>query len=124
MKLNLNAKELLALHNQLHHLVADRLETGDLSPDVVQLKQVYNRLRAVVVAALMGKVEDPVDAFLAHEQAKIDRLDANLNLIKQEQNELPGTVGVQDFDDGNDREVLDYPSRSRAMPNHRRTPRV
>jgi hypothetical protein len=71
MKLNLHAKELLALHNLLKGALSTSAE-GD--PDAATLQQVYNRLRACIITSLSNRVQDPVEAFFDRQQQKIDRL--------------------------------------------------
>lgn len=72
MKLTVNSKELLALHNFLHKKCEhDHSDVGD---DDVQLRQVYGRLRAIIIASLTNKAEDPVESWLKREQSKIDKL--------------------------------------------------
>jgi len=74
MKLTLNAQELLALYDLLE-ATRPRLaiETDQGSPDF-QLHQLQKRIRLCIIAALRAHGTDPVDAFLAREQAKIDGL--------------------------------------------------
>ncbi len=99
MKLNLNAKELLALHNLLY----DRFESsaggtcyneGSSSVSGNQhLIQIYNRLKSCIVSALGDKPVDPlVDAFLSKEQQKIDQLEQQLLNVKKEQGDLAAVL--------------------------------
>ncbi len=78
MKLNINAKELLALYNVLHVMDLNEVtpDSADFDHDTLQLKQVYNRLRAILIAGVTnpGKIVDPVDSWLKHESVKIDEL--------------------------------------------------
>lgn len=84
MRFNINPKELLALHNLLFEKFeseescrhGDHFAEGDprAVPDV-QLRQIYGRLKAVLLGALSGRgVHDPIDQVFKREQAKIDRL--------------------------------------------------
>ena len=119
MKLNLNAEELLALHN----LLRDTLDiTGNqgMSPlgvDTARLRQVYNRVRAQFVAALSARGgDDTLDKAFSREQSKIDRLRSSLDDVKKEHNGLADALKDKDYivpgrDD--DLEVPDYPKRSR-----------
>ena len=120
MKLNLNAKELLALHNLLYerYNVHNRCEHKVDDPraaDDTQLRQVYNRLRACLIAALTNKQIDPVDAFLSREQAKIDRLhDQNAALRKEGHDLAEAAKQDPDFfvpEEGEDYRVPEYPRR-------------
>jgi len=96
MKLNLNAKELLALHNLLFERF-DGNNAGDRcypeTAEHVQLKQVYGRVKACIINSLSGnhspgtvplnEVEaDAFDAWVAHEQAKIDDLKVQNEKLK------------------------------------------
>lgn len=84
MKLNINAKELLALYNALYerfdgfngHNLLDYKDDDLRANDTTRLRQVYSRLRAIIVAGLTNpnKIVDPIDSWLKHESAKIDRL--------------------------------------------------
>lgn len=118
MKLNINAKELLALYNLLH----DRFEGPNAfdtkvpeDGDEMHLHQVHNRLKAWLVAALSNKQVDPVDAFLTREQAKIDRLKDQNEDIKKETSELADVLrGDPDFfvpKDDEDYTAPEYPRR-------------
>lgn len=88
MKLNLNAKEFLALYNLLH---ASNCNDGEFKKgddqDAVHLQQVHNRLRACMISALTGKETDPVEAWAMREQAKIDALrEQNVDIKKETAN--------------------------------------
>jgi hypothetical protein len=121
MKLNINPKELLALHNLLHERFCDYPGGGPADPnarsaDDIQLHQVYNRLRSIVVASLSNQRSNPVEqfeAFFNKEQAKIDKLKEQNDDIKKEQAGLAEQLGVQpaDFDGDDDYVVPDYPRR-------------
>jgi len=136
MKLNINAKELLALHNMLHARFGDSngidvLEYKADDPrvhDATQLNQVYNRLRAIINAALTnpGKVVDPVDSWLKHESAKIDGLRAHNNELVEIAKD-PKKLGIDpslpfaDILRDDDDEVppdLKYPGKRRPPPPH------
>lgn len=117
MKLNINAKELLALHNMLH----DRFVTcggvgGDQNDpqvaDDIQLRQVYNRLRACLIGALANRQVDPIDEFMAREQAKIDRLRTQNDEVKKEVSDLVSLASeIVVPGDDDDCELPDYPRR-------------
>lgn len=117
MKLNINSKELVALHNLLHEKFCDPVqckydETDPRAADDVQLRQIYNRLRACIIAALTNKQVDPVDAFLSREQAKIDTLKAQNEEVKKEQTDLVAAMTDPSmFPDDEDYVLPEYPRR-------------
>jgi hypothetical protein len=118
MKLNINAKELLALYNVLYQRFEggdDRKEDGD----DVQLRQVYNRIKACVLAALTNKAQDPLDAFFQHEQAKIDQLaekNESLKAAVRDPNTFIPKPDILSADD--DEEPLrEYPRKQPPPPN-------
>jgi hypothetical protein len=120
MKLNINAKELLALYNLLHAKVEAGQEAGDEGDDV-QLRQVYNRLRAIIVAGLTSKAVDPVDSWLKHEQEKIDDLNQQNEQLREVAKDpaqfapvQPGSILTDDDDEvPND---LGYPKSRKGAP--------
>ena len=118
MKLNINAKELLALHNLLYERFDSSMggtayKAGD-SPtnDDAQLQQVYNRVKACIVGALTNKAVDPLDAFFQREQAKIDDLTKENDGLKEAAKEVfnPGQILTADDDDG-PAELPQYPRK-------------
>lgn len=119
MKLNLNSKEILALHNLLYDRfdsrhAHDMVDDPSAASDETQLRQVYNRLRALLIGALTNKATDPLEAWMGHEQAKIDGLKSDLDQVKQEQADLArkGPVLPEDFLEGNDDyDKREYPRR-------------
>lgn len=117
MKLNLSAKEILALHNVLHERCALGLQplTEPADADNVQLRQVYNRLRALMIGALSNKVVDPVDSWMQHEQAKINELNRQNDELKEVARDpdffAPKSTDVDDYE----KYALEYPRRS-AVP--------
>jgi hypothetical protein len=92
MKLNINAKELLALHNLLYEKFEGSHDEGyprlfkegdeRAGPDA-QLRQVYSRLKACIVNSLTGKAVDPFDAWAEREQQKLDKLNEELDDVKK-----------------------------------------
>lgn len=80
MKLSFNSKEVLALYNMLHEQFGHAVfnDSSEADPrDVMegQLRQVYNRLRAIIIAGLnTTRSLDPVDSWMRHEKAKVDAL--------------------------------------------------
>lgn len=113
MKLNLNARELLALHN----LLRDKVSFGTTS-ECVQLQHVYNRIQTCIVSALTNKATDPVDEWLVNEQQKIDKL-TNESSKTEERDTDPDTLDkVPPPDDGMslqddiDFTTISYPRRS------------
>jgi uncharacterized protein YukE len=126
MKLNISAKELLALHNMLFERYAypqacDARKYEEDNPhnqgsdrgaaDEVQLRQVYNRLRACIVGSLSGKAVDAFEAWQANEQTKIDQLNNELDNVKQDQTHLARTLMPEDIAEGDDFSTLEYPRR-------------
>lgn len=98
MKLNINAKELLALHNLLYEKFEGaqgdgpfrHFKEGDdrAAPDA-HLRQVYSRLKACIVNSLSsGKAVDPFDAWAEKEQQKLDKLAEELDGVKKSSDEL------------------------------------
>lgn len=122
MKLNLSAKELLALYNHLHPHVMEyeQMKYDETATDRVQLKQVYNRIRACIVNSLEGstskdKSVELFDSWSAHEQKKIDKLNSDLVELKKEQVEL--IKSDPDFfvpDASDDLTAPEYPRRGRG----------
>ena len=117
MKLNISSKELLALHNLLYERYADPRkayeEDHPRASDDTQLRQVYNRLRACLIAGLTNKQVDPFDAFMSREQAKIDKLKDQNEEIKLGQTELAQLLKEEMMvpDDGEDFAAPEYPRR-------------
>ncbi len=119
MKLNVNAKELVALHNMLHEKFSQHGQEfaadDPRGADESQLRQVYNRVRACIISSLSEKQPDPLDVFLAQEQAKIDKLKDQNEEIKKEQLGLVAAIKDPDFfvaqDDGEEYQVPEYPRR-------------
>lgn len=92
---NINAKELVALHNILYERFNARqhpTEEDSYCPDDVQLLQVYNRLRTCIIAALSSKNIDPVNVFLNREQAKIDKLKEQNEEVRQDQSQFVDSI--------------------------------
>lgn len=131
MKLNINAKELLALYNVLYERFDGRHaydeckaeDSGAPPSDEAQLRQVYNRLRAIIVAGLTNpsKAVDPVDSWLKHEQAKIDDLKAQNEELRQAASDPENFVPVRPADilTDNEDEVpsdLGYPKSRKGPP--------
>lgn len=128
MKLNVNPKELLALHNVLYERFEDNRchdENKDDSGtiDEVQLRQIYNRLRAIIVASLIsyGKVVDPVDSWFKHEQLKIDDLQQQNESLKEAVHDPgffvpPKPESILTDDDGEVSSDLSYPSCRKGAP--------
>lgn len=136
MKLNINAKELLALYNVLYERFDGRqaydTKAEGEATDETQLRQVYNRLRAIIVAGLTnpGKVVDPVDSWLKHEAAKIDDLQKQNEDLKTTARDPgnfvpvpvdPGSI-LTDDEDEVPSDLPGYPKRRGApsphMPHH------
>jgi hypothetical protein len=123
MKLNVNAKELLALYNVLY----DRFD-GPTRPDgcvgdsdAAQLEQVYHRIRSIILGSLSNKQADPnelFDKWASQEQAKIDRLAKQNDAIKEAT--LNPMTPLADILTDNDDEVvsdLPYPKPRKGPPN-------
>lgn len=122
MKLNINAKELLALHNLLYEKFESSAggtcykEGDDRASADIQLHQVYNRLKACLVAALTNKASDPVDAFMAREQDKIDRLKVQNDEVKREAAEIAKDPDYFVPKGDEDYTAPDYPRRGPRGP--------
>lgn len=117
MKLNINSKELLALHNLLRDSTTYERPSYPGSDDDVQLSQLYNRVKACLIAALSGKhVIDPIETFMSHEKQKIDRLRDGIDDVKKQQGDLANILSNdKDFivpQRGDDFEAPEYPRRS------------
>ncbi len=86
MRLELNAKELLALHNVLYErFEGDNARFGSAQEPIhASLRQVYYRLKGLIVAA-MGKKSSTIptvaEDFLRREQAKIDALEEQPEIV-------------------------------------------
>ena len=120
MKLIVNPKELLALHNLLRdatEVPPTKYGDGDPVPDDTHLRQLYGRVRACLVSALATKkVDDPVEAFLSQEQAKIDKLKVELVDVKKDQAGLAVALkGGGHFlvpEDDEDLQAPEYPRKT------------
>ena len=119
MKLNINAKELLALYNVLYERFDGTNTAFDESPgdsDHVQLKQVYTRLRAILIAGVTnpGKQLDPIDSWLGHEQRKIDGLTQQNEQLKAAAANPDQFIALKDILNDDDDEIpgdLPYPKK-------------
>lgn len=111
MKLNVNAKELLALHNMLYQ----RCRPARIAVDP-NLMQVYNRIRACIISSLGGNEADQFNAWMSKEQGKISELKDKLNDVKDQQSELPklAAVSPDDFMEGFE-DVVEYPRKRPAQ---------
>lgn len=138
MKLNITPKELLALYNVLY----DRFDgpqgrdtceykTDDpAASDAVQLKQVYGRLKAILIAGLANpsKQLDPLDSWLANEGEKVDALVAQneeLKEIAKDPTKLVKQVNLADILADDENEVpkeLGYPARRKGPPPPKNSP--
>lgn len=99
MKLNISSKELLALHDLLLTRYGELAPEDKERPADVQLRQVYNRLRACIIAALTNKASDPFDAWRAREQAKIDALTSQNEVLKKDAEGLMEALQLDPQDD-------------------------
>jgi hypothetical protein len=117
MKLNINAKELLALHNLLYERFDSSMggttyKEGDArANDDAQLQQVYNRVKACIVGALTNKAVDPLDAFFQREQAKIDDLTTQNESLKEVAKEVFNPQQILTADDDDGPELPQYPRK-------------
>lgn len=98
MKLNISAKELLALYNVLYERFeaysdcAKHYEEGDpRAATDEQLKQLYGRVKAIVVASLGNKMVEPLDSWLEGQRRKVDELKTKNEKVKQDALELADT---------------------------------
>lgn len=95
MKLNINAKELLALYNVLYERYeacydyAKEYQEGDpRAATDEQLRQVYNRVKAIVVASLSSKIVDPLDSWMEGQSRRIGELKDQNEKVKQDARDL------------------------------------
>jgi len=90
MKLNISAKELLALHNILYERFeacyngGEFEETDPRAGTNEQLKQLYNRVKACLVASLTNKMVDPLDSWIEGQQRKIGQLSEQNDDVKKD----------------------------------------
>lgn len=110
MKLNLNAKEFLALYNNLYeHTVG----AGSTDP---HLKEVFNRMKSCIVSALSARDQSALELeqlYFKGQREKIDRLkDRNKEISKTL------TILTEDVDDP----VMpsDYPRKVSIVKGHRK----
>lgn len=123
IKLNLNPKELLALHNLLRQSVTAELDMS--TSDINQLYQVYNRIRTYIVNSLSESKDNKSfnDLFVAwssKEQTKIDKLNNELDELKKQSSPKKPTTSASNFitlDD--DYDTSDYPKKGTKNPGHR-----
>ncbi len=128
MKLNLTPKELLVLYNLLYTQQTEQIrfkyEPGtDAVPDHVYLDQVFGRVKSLIIASIGRQSDDPADAkkvrvdeVLAHEQSKIDRLQAELVSIAKQPTTLVNDTNnffIPHRDE--DLVVPEYPTRAVAV---------
>lgn len=118
MKLSFNSREVLVLHDLLQSTVV----TGSpFDRDDDCIKQLYARVRGVIVSALnaaltQGDRPNPLDAFMAREQQKIDALRAK-SFVVQDAKAIARAVGVKDdvcLVDADDASTVDYPRRRKG----------
>jgi hypothetical protein len=118
MKLNINPKELLALHNLLYERLEgdDDCKAGDEPSDETNLRELYKRIRSCIIGALANKgVVDPLDGWLHGQQQKIDELkEANASthqevqsLKEQFKDQAPVVLSADDAD-----MPVDYPRKA------------
>jgi hypothetical protein len=94
MKLNINAKELLALYNVLYERfevdspMKEFMEEDPRGQTHEQLRQLYNRVKACLVASLTNRMIDPLDSWLEGQRRKIDQLNDQNEGVKQEAKDL------------------------------------
>lgn len=93
MRLNLNAKEFLALYNNLYEHVNG---ASNVDP---QLRELFNRVRACIIAGLSGKESPSLEElYLTGQHEKIERLKNQNAAINKD---LSKTVSIltEDADD-------------------------
>lgn len=94
MKLNINPKELLALYNVLYDRFDGsryderKLEDDEESSDETQLRQVYNRIKACIMASLQNKAVDPFESWEQGQKAKIAKLNEELDSVKTQTKDM------------------------------------
>lgn len=108
MKLNLNAKEFLALYNNLYEHVTVAANTDP------QLKELFNRVKACIVTSLSAKDEPPLEElYFMGQREKIDQL-------KQKNEEISRSVTIL-TDDANDPVVAtEYPRKVSIAKLHKK----
>lgn len=115
MKLNLNARELLALHNMLQNkfdgpCAHDEVMWKESDPrgqEQAALRVVYNRIRTCILSAINGQGSTDEDQFvkwMAEQQEKIEDLEAQNEELK------PAKGSFDDLlDEGEDDDYVPYP---------------
>lgn len=83
MKLTINAKELLALHNLLHLTLLSQFSDSESSDDRRQLRQLYDRVKSCLIGSLMRTHVHPMEALLDLEDEKIRRLEDKMGAPKK-----------------------------------------
>jgi hypothetical protein len=131
VKLNISPKEVLALYDVLYERFAaghtsggtGLFMEGDLrEPDDTQLRQLYGRLRAIIVASLANKGVDLFELWEQGQKAKIAALEEDLDGVKQETKDLvdkqPVAPGVPIILSAEDTDVLpdSYPRKRPPIP--------
>jgi hypothetical protein len=100
MKLNLNARELLAVYDLLH----DTCIEGDASSRGQLLQQVHSRLKAFILNSLSDRQkEDDLRSWLDGQRKKITELQSTGQ---------PSTEPADALDGTDDYQVPDYPRRN------------
>jgi len=120
MKLNINARELLALYNVLY----ERFEAGgvrcdddeELKPSSTddQLRQLYNRIKACLVTSLSTKMVDPLDNWLEGQRRKIGQLEEQNGAVAEQARQLAADKKVVVMSAGDDEADVHhaYPRRA------------
>jgi len=106
MKLNINARELLALHNVLHERFGGPKLPSKDDPEAI-LVQLHDRVKACILGALTGKDNAPFSTWYDDQQRKVEDLKVqNEKLVPKV---LLGDLGELDIQAGE----FDYPRSSR-----------
>lgn len=127
MKLTINPKELLALYNVLYERFEtcyDCKEYADDDPRAmtdVQLKQLYGRVKACVIASLSNKMVDPLDSWITGQERKIGELNDQNEGVRKDAKHLATEArapGVPIVLSAEDTDVLPdtYPRKSPPQP--------
>jgi len=114
MKLNINAKELLALYNVLyeryeiqHPFEKEYIEGDPRATTDEQLRQIYNRVKSIVVASLGNKMVDPLDSWLEGQRRKLGQHDVETSaklkgpgdqVVEDNRETIPVIMSAEDTD--------------------------
>ena len=112
MKLNISAKELLALYDFFHDN-CDFLHdaNGSATEHQATLVNIYSRIRLCVLSALKNHSEDPIEEWFEREQSKINKLSLDTIQQKLEQHDTEPDALNKKILFSND-DLIAYPRKS------------